>query len=596
MRVFGPTQCTPAMVLLSLETPSALSATKPRVLDQWLINPREGAQRVFVSEHVKTELMAWMMCTRSDASHLGGVAGLYFAMSDAGAARVLVQGPVGSQARVTALREFVRRKHPALDVRDFAHGDVLRVGNRLTCHPVHLASSPLPPAAEGGCVWCHPRPASPAAASVASPAHAATCLMLNVDDGKCVVLVVDCCSDIEALRLPMHRVLVEPCPVHALRIVVHLASASTCASAAYRTWVDSLPSSVEEHVYAHTLRSSLASSDALLRENRQRLPRLFPQTESASREPVAVINLFAQPLCRTVVASSDVARGDAGANAQADIEIDSAELPTESCVVVLGSGAAKPSTLRGLSALHVWFDASRSALLDVGEATVWQMERAYGAANVQRAIDSLELVWVSHAHLDHHGGLLLVLQMRSVTGNPLTVVAPHAIGRLLAAACNGDDVNRYTFVPCGEAWSVPGLSSVPADHCPDAHSVAVDWTLDDGTPVRLVYSGDTRGRSPALARLKDSSRRIVLVHEATFEDALAEEARAKAHSTVADAARAALALGASALLLTHQSQRYAIKLPEADVARAVKALPGCAVLDAHDLMRVSVAAAVRGDL
>lgn len=48
----------------------------------------------------------------------------------------------------------------------------------------------------------------------------------------------------------------------------------------------------------------------------------------------------------------------------------------------------------------------------------------------------------------------------------------------------------------------------------------------------------------------------VLIHEATFEDDMQEEAHRKNHSTTSEAVGMGLAMGADAVLLTHFSQRY----------------------------------------
>jgi ribonuclease Z len=48
----------------------------------------------------------------------------------------------------------------------------------------------------------------------------------------------------------------------------------------------------------------------------------------------------------------------------------------------------------------------------------------------------------------------------------------------------------------------------------------------------------------------------VLIHEATFEDDMAAQAHAKKHATVGEALGVAREMRASAVVLTHFSQRY----------------------------------------
>ena len=91
--------------------------------------------------------------------------------------------------------------------------------------------------------------------------------------------------------------------------------------------------------------------------------------------------------------------------------------------------------------------------------------------------------------------------------------------------------------------------AVPVDHCPNAFAVVLD-----GTPFgRLVYSGDCRP-SRELARL--AAPTDLLIHEATFEDGMEDEAKMKMHSTVGEALSVAAEMNASFVVLTHFSQRY----------------------------------------
>ncbi len=48
----------------------------------------------------------------------------------------------------------------------------------------------------------------------------------------------------------------------------------------------------------------------------------------------------------------------------------------------------------------------------------------------------------------------------------------------------------------------------------------------------------------------------LLIHEGTFDATMAEEASAKGHSTVTEAAQIALEAGARTLVITHISPRY----------------------------------------
>lgn len=111
-------------------------------------------------------------------------------------------------------------------------------------------------------------------------------------------------------------------------------------------------------------------------------------------------------------------------------------------------------------------------------------------------------------------------------------------------------------------------------HCPDASAVILEHPSG---AMRLAYSGDCRPST----RLADAARGVhVFVHEATFEDDLADHAESKRHSTTSEALRTTTRAGAKLAVLTHFSQRY----PRA--VAAVDAATGAPAVTAFDGARV----------
>lgn len=92
-------------------------------------------------------------------------------------------------------------------------------------------------------------------------------------------------------------------------------------------------------------------------------------------------------------------------------------------------------------------------------------------------------------------------------------------------------------------------------HCPHAFGIAFEINADE--PFKLTYSGDTVP-CDELVRLGNNS--TLLIHEATMEDELVQQARYKMHSTVSQAIEQGVKMNAKYTMLTHFSQRYA-KLP-----------------------------------
>ncbi|XP_021620709.1 tRNAse Z TRZ4, mitochondrial isoform X4 [Manihot esculenta] len=130
-----------------------------------------------------------------------------------------------------------------------------------------------------------------------------------------------------------------------------------------------------------------------------------------------------------------------------------------------------------------------------------------------------------------------------------------------------------------------GLISFPVVHCPEAFGVvlkAAERTNAVGEIIqgwKIVYSGDTR---PCSEVIEASHGATVLIHEATFEDCMVDEAVEKNHSTTKEAIEVGDSAGAYRVILTHFSQRYP-KIPALDEISMKK------TCIAFDLMSVNIA-------
>ena len=93
-------------------------------------------------------------------------------------------------------------------------------------------------------------------------------------------------------------------------------------------------------------------------------------------------------------------------------------------------------------------------------------------------------------------------------------------------------------------------------HCHGAKAVSLTFP----TGFKFSYSGDCRP-SNAFAEIGHGS--TVLLHEATFDDELSGDAKAKRHSTISEAIGVGIAMRAPRVMLTHFSQRYQ-KIPNMD--------------------------------
>lgn len=284
----------------------------------------------------------------------------------------------------------------------------------------------------------------------------------------------------------------------------------------------------------------------------------------------------------------------------------------------LGTGSSMPAKYRNVSG--IFFDSNLSdnkagsMFVDCGEGSYGQLVRLYGVEGAKERLRKLKTVWISHIHADHHVGLPTVLverrkailehqlsmgkqsedeQQDSATIPPLLVIGPAPLRRFLNAFSqveplefefldcrqtvkekwdehalrleknseeNGDD-DRFALDECvvtvSKQLGLERLVSVPVVHC--AHSFALSLesepvsSSDDTATWKVVYSGDTRPCEALTSASKDAT---LLIHEATFEDDLAEDAVKKRHSTTSEAIKTGVDANAYRTILTHFSQRY----------------------------------------
>ena len=327
---------------------------------------------------------------------------------------------------------------------------------------------------------------------------------------------------------------------------------------------------------------------------------LRPAAKRGLEDPPEVPDRFASAAAvREGVAPEVVSAAQAGLEAARGLSLPGGlgKLGRENLeVTFLGTGAAVPSKYRNVSGIYLDRFSRGGLLLEAGEGTYGQLVRRFGAAAARERVAGLGLVWISHMHADHHLGLPRILaarrealQARCAPGErpePLTVVGPRPLRRTLGELSQLEDL-CYRFVdhclvpedvdvarlPPGAfpKWVDRGseaekaralltrakqrlglrrLESVEVEHtCRFSYACVLE--ADEGWVVS--FSGDTR---PNRAFAEAARGSTVMIHEATFEDGLIQEARAKKHSLVGEAVKVGKVAGAYRTVLTHFSQRY----------------------------------------
>ena len=237
-------------------------------------------------------------------------------------------------------------------------------------------------------------------------------------------------------------------------------------------------------------------------------------------------------------------------------------------IIFLGTGSAVPSKIRNTSAIWVNIDSETSFLLDCGEGTYGQLYRFYGN-ETETYLKRLKCIYVSHLHADHHLGILQIIKERSfLTPEPLMMIIPPAVNKWLIQynQCVEKISDSYQIFLCENfknqnndkilnSLRLSQLQTVLVPHC--SHSYGLSFTIKSNPSFKIVYSGDTQPTQNLVGIGQDCD---LLIHEASMEDELVEEARLKFHSTTSEAIQIGAQMNAKFTILTHFSQRYA-KIP-----------------------------------
>ncbi|ODQ82579.1 hypothetical protein BABINDRAFT_10988 [Babjeviella inositovora NRRL Y-12698] len=293
---------------------------------------------------------------------------------------------------------------------------------------------------------------------------------------------------------------------------------------------------------------------------------------------------------------------------------DVTDVKNEVQIITLGTGSALPSRTRNVISTLVRIPQPvslpvtrdqlvyKSMLLDAGEHTLGSLIRNYGD-DLPNYLAELQLIYLSHLHADHHLGIMSIIK-RWFLACPegfLYLVCPWSYEKFVKEWSYLEpavDFQRIKYISCqdffdmggpsqrrsaefvsipfeslldhtlknldthiplpnvtaiGELYQAFGLASIAmckAIHCKWAYSITLHFKDPD---FKLSYSGDTR---PNIHFAKVGRGSDLLLHEATLEDALIEDALSKKHSTIAEAIYTAHLMQVKKLVLTHFSQRY----------------------------------------
>lgn len=261
--------------------------------------------------------------------------------------------------------------------------------------------------------------------------------------------------------------------------------------------------------------------------------------------------------------------------------------------------------------------AFTSVILDGGENTLGTMLRMFshnGGQQMLQILQELKLIYLSHLHADHHLGLVSVInawfEENRSNNAKLFLILPWQFDHFLSEwyrlekQFSSIDLSRIVYISnedfhsrresefqqsdIGEfekafdsgklnvpiarkklaplpderirelydAVHLQKIETVRAIHCYWAYSVNMTFQLSENETFKLSFSGDTRPNSNFF---KTGHGADLLIHEASLEDDLIEEALAKKHTTTTEAVRMAQLMCCPKVLLTHHSTRNSEK-------------------------------------
>ncbi|MEM0140285.1 MAG: MBL fold metallo-hydrolase, partial [Ferroplasma sp.] len=159
----------------------------------------------------------------------------------------------------------------------------------------------------------------------------------------------------------------------------------------------------------------------------------------------------------------------------------------------------------------------------------------------------IELILITHMHLDHYGGLPQLIWQRGL-GNPdknLTIVGPENIENTTKKILEYYSTPEYMARKTVFAASYPGVIISSGKHSiPDnTYKINIDGKY-------IFYSGDT---SPSEKVIEAGKNSFLFIHDATYPDGMEAEAIKYGHSTSAGAYASFLKSSSKLFMPTHMS-------------------------------------------
>ncbi|KAF7700574.1 Ribonuclease Z 1 [Cucumispora dikerogammari] len=215
-------------------------------------------------------------------------------------------------------------------------------------------------------------------------------------------------------------------------------------------------------------------------------------------------------------------------------------------ILFLGTGSAKPTKYRNVSGCLVNIK-NKVILLDCGEGTCNQIYSAYGNLDI---LTNLSLIIISHAHADHFLGMFKIIDhVYSFRNEKVNIVGPHNIKKYIEFFGYQEKINFFE----ADGKFNQTIEGMKIKSCKVDHRIYANAYVLNISGFKLSFSGDCR---PSEEFAKMATNSDIMIHEATFNDDMQEDAIRTKHSTYSEALNVFKQSKSRKLFLTHFSQRY----------------------------------------
>ncbi|KAG7395469.1 Zinc phosphodiesterase ELAC protein 2 [Phytophthora boehmeriae] len=587
----------------SVETaPSLLLSTEAR---RFLFNVGDGTQRLCMEHHVRLAKLQHVFLTELRSHAVGGLPGMVLTVSDTGKPGLHVHGPVGTRQYLQATRHFLHRPEFKLEAFEASY----EVEDKhKSCYEdeevvVYSVAVAKPRVGAKRKLNESPRLSTEADTEDTAAAHTSASYVVEtrpqrgkflvqramelgvpkgklfgeLHHGKDVTLPdgrVVKSSDCVLPSVPAAGCAIVSCPS-----VAHVDALVTSKGFCRYQEMKNKAAEVKLEVVFHLcgVEKTVYRASAMLQAQMHVVfPKAFPSNESHElRDP-------AKPFSRTVpdasslelsascatlregsesseMAASKLVLGESMLNVKSAVETVATQAENvkekhldkdliDGRITFLGTGCAIPSKYRNVTGMYLELpigngedDGSWAGMmLDCGEGSLGQLYRADSEPLLVIGPTPLRFWLEEYSKLD------------PTVGGKYTFVENY---------CFDEKDERFTEVEThakasrvhvwlNEALGISQIECVPVKHCMQSYALVVTFAVDGS---KLAFSGDCRPSDDLAAKAHGA---FLIVHEATFEDDLASEAKQKAHSTTAEAIEVGSKANARHLLLTHFSQRY----------------------------------------